>query len=285
MTFPLLGSRSTRARKTTGQESLSRRRQLLPEALEPRLMMAVLDSTTENIPILSLSTPTPAVISVQDVTAMQPAVTVYSAALDGLQGAPTQGTPTQGTPTQGTPTQGAPTQGAPTQGAPTQGAPTQGAPTQGAPTQGAPTQGAPRANELLDAVQASGDPPPVPVPGSLPEARWKWCPDPQNVRGGAWRPMSPVPGRSPPSASWDPAAGGGQPHWDVDDGLGNRQRYDKEGRPITAQDAHDTPDSNVKYLWIPIIGIGGYGTYRVVRMLPSLLPPFWGTVPLNLAIP
>jgi hypothetical protein len=118
MTFPLLGSRSTRARKTTGQESLSRRRQLLPEALEPRLMMAVLDSTTENIPILSLSTPTPAVISVQDVTAMQPAVTVYSAALDGLQGAP--------------------------------------------------TQGAPRANELLDAVQASGDPPPVPVPGSLP---------------------------------------------------------------------------------------------------------------------
>ena len=250
MKFPRFGIRSTRARKTTGQESLSRRRQLLPEALEPRLMMAVLNGTTEKIPILSLSDPTPAFISVQEVTAMQPAVTVSGAALDALQGAPTQG-----------------------------------APTQGAITQGAPTQGAPRANELLDAVQASGDPPPVPVPGSFPEARWKWCPDPQNVRGGAWRPMSPVPGRSPPSASWDPAAGGGQPHWDVDDGLGNRQRYDKEGKPITAQDAHDTPDSNVKYLWIPIIGIGGYGTYRVVRMLPSLLPPFWGTVPLNLALP
>jgi hypothetical protein len=143
MKFPRFGSRSTRARKATGQDRLSRRRQLLPEALEPRLMMAVLNGTTETIPILSLSGPTSAVISAQDSTAPQQTVTVSSAALDALRNASQQGAPTQGAPTQGAPTQGAPTQGAPTQGAPTQGAPTQGAPTQGAATQGAATQGAP----------------------------------------------------------------------------------------------------------------------------------------------
>jgi hypothetical protein len=115
MKFPRFGSRSTRARKATVQGRLSRRRQLLPEALEPRLMMAVLNGTTENIPILSLSDPTPAVVSVQNSTAPQPGVTVSGAALDALQGAPTQGAPTQGAPTQGAPTQGAPTQSAPPQ--------------------------------------------------------------------------------------------------------------------------------------------------------------------------
>jgi len=110
MKFPRFGSRSTRARKATVQGRLSRRRQLLPEALEPRLMMAVLNGTTENIPILSLSDPTPAVVSVQNSTALQPGVTVSGAALDALQGAPTQGAPTQGAPTQGAPTQGAPPQ-------------------------------------------------------------------------------------------------------------------------------------------------------------------------------
>lgn len=146
------------------------------------------------------------------------------------------------------------------------------------------TTGAP-ADAFFAAVEASGDPPPVPVPGSFPGARWKWCPDPQNARGGAWRPMSPVPGRSPPSASWDPAAGGGQGQWDVDDGLGNRQRYDKDGKPITAEDAHDTPDQNPTYYWIPVIGVGGYLTYRAVRMLPSLVPALWPTIPANFAFP
>lgn len=112
MKFPRFGSRSTCARKATGQDGFSRRRQLLPEALEPRLMMAVLDGTTETIPILSLSGPSSAVISPQDSTAPQQMVTVSSAALDALQGAPTQGAPTQGAPTQGAPTSGAPTPGA-----------------------------------------------------------------------------------------------------------------------------------------------------------------------------
>jgi hypothetical protein len=116
MKFPRFGSRSTRARKATGQDRLSRRRQLLPEALEPRLMMAVLNGTTETIPILSLSGPTSAVISAQDSTAQQQTVTVSSAALDALRNASQQGAPTQGAPTQGAPTQGAPAQGGAAQG-------------------------------------------------------------------------------------------------------------------------------------------------------------------------
>lgn len=34
-----------------------------------------------------------------------------------------------------------------------------------------------------------------------------------------------------------------------------------------------------------LIAGGGYVTYRAIRMLPSLLPPLWPTIPGNLAIP
>ncbi len=33
------------------------------------------------------------------------------------------------------------------------------------------------------------------------------------------------------------------------------------------------------------VAFGGYLIYRGVRMIPSLFPPFWGTIPANLAIP
>lgn len=29
----------------------------------------------------------------------------------------------------------------------------------------------------------------------------------------------------------------------------------------------------------------GYVLYRVVRMIPSLFPPLWETIPVNLAVP
>ena len=74
-------------------------------------MMAVLDGTTSNIPILSLSGPSSAVISPQDSTAPQQMVTVSSAALDALRNASQQGAPTQGLPTQGAATQGSPSGG------------------------------------------------------------------------------------------------------------------------------------------------------------------------------
>ncbi len=57
-------------------------------------------------------------------------------------------------------------------------------------------------------------------PRRIPGGDWKWYPDKKNSRGGVWRDPD---GRS---ASWDP-----QGHWDVDDGKGNRTRYDSRGNP------------------------------------------------------
>ncbi len=56
---------------------------------------------------------------------------------------------------------------------------------------------------------------------------WTWHPDQTNDRGGSWRDPK---GRS---ASWDMDG-----HWDIDDGRGNRQRYDRWGNPITPEAAH-----------------------------------------------
>jgi WTIP toxin of polymorphic toxin system component len=33
------------------------------------------------------------------------------------------------------------------------------------------------------------------------------------------------------------------------------------------------------------VGVTAYVIYRVVRMLPSLAPPLWETIPLNAALP
>jgi len=79
---------------------------------------------------------------------------------------------------------------------------------------------------------APAGPPPVPVPGD-PANEWKWNPNPQNRRGGAWGPKRPIPGQGQSSGSWDPEG-----HWDIDDGKGNRQRYNEKGEPVTPEDAH-----------------------------------------------
>ena len=88
----------------------------------------------------------------------------------------------------------------------------------------------------LAGTPAPATPPPVSVPGGGAGNGWVWNPDPLNGRGGSWGPQTPIPGQSQPSASWDPDG-----HWDVDDGLGNRQRYDPNGKPITPQQAHAKP--------------------------------------------
>jgi RHS repeat-associated protein len=75
-------------------------------------------------------------------------------------------------------------------------------------------------------------PPPVPVPGD-PNNGWRWNPNPQNSRGGSWGPQNPIQGQSQPSGSWDPGG-----HWDIDNGKGSRQRYNQNGAPISADEAH-----------------------------------------------
>jgi len=76
-------------------------------------------------------------------------------------------------------------------------------------------------------------PPPVPVPGATPDNGWKWNPDPRNSRGGSWGPQKPLPRQSQPSGTWDLEG-----HWDIDNGLGKRQRYNEQGRPISDHEAH-----------------------------------------------
>ena len=85
-------------------------------------------------------------------------------------------------------------------------------------------------------------PPPVPVPGGGSDNGWKWVPNakynPENPksRPGKWVPKTGVKGTKggQPSASWDRV----HDHWDVDDGQGNRNRYDKNGKFLPHEEAH-----------------------------------------------
>jgi RHS repeat-associated protein len=138
-----------------------------------------------------------------------------------------------------------------------------------------------------------GGPPPVPVPNGE-ERSWKWNPDQNNRRGGSWGPSTPIPNQGQPSASWDPEG-----HWDVDDGKGNRQRYDPDGNPITPEEAHKKPcDDNLpetpeedglsvgETAMVAVAAAGvGYVVYRAIRIIPSLIPPLWWTLPANIAVP
>ncbi|MGH8619146.1 MAG: RHS repeat-associated core domain-containing protein, partial [Burkholderiales bacterium] len=73
-----------------------------------------------------------------------------------------------------------------------------------------------------EGLQYMGAEPPPGIGG-----KWSWHPEKGNDRGGTWRDPS---GKS---ASWDPSG-----HWDVDDGKGNRQRYDRWGNKT---DLHRNP--------------------------------------------
>jgi RHS repeat-associated protein len=91
--------------------------------------------------------------------------------------------------------------------------------------------------------------PPIPVPGGDAGTKWKFSPDPKNSRGGTWRPSPAIPGRGQkglgqPSGSWD-----NDGHWDIDDGLGNRNRYLPDGTSITPEQAH--PDRNFNFTLTP----------------------------------
>jgi RHS repeat-associated protein len=66
-------------------------------------------------------------------------------------------------------------------------------------------------------------------PENIPGGPYTWYPDENNSRGGNYR--NPESGYQ---ASWDDV----DAHWDVDDGLGNRQRYNRFGAPITEDEAH-----------------------------------------------
>jgi RHS repeat-associated protein len=79
--------------------------------------------------------------------------------------------------------------------------------------------------------------PPVAIPGAPPGTTWAPT-GPQREGNPSWVPTPAIPGVPAPTASWDPNGG----HWDVDDGQGNRQRYDWRGNPINPGQAHN-PDA------------------------------------------
>ena len=96
----------------------------------------------------------------------------------------------------------------------------------------------------------------------------------------------PVPDGSPQ------AHGGG--HWDVQrpDGKGYVNKYpggtERAGSgkrpniPISKYDINHTTQSIIE-------GLGFVGTsyliYRIIRFIPSLIPPLWATIPLNAVTP
>jgi RHS repeat-associated protein len=65
-----------------------------------------------------------------------------------------------------------------------------------------------------------------------------WAPDSRNGRGGNWyQPGNP----KAPKASWEDGPNTKIPHWDKDDGNGNRRRCTPDKAPVTPDEAHRPP--------------------------------------------
>jgi RHS repeat-associated protein len=101
--------------------------------------------------------------------------------------------------------------------------------------------------DLIDPSGLAGMPPnspPFPVPGGGPGNGWKWNPNPKydpsapSSRPGSYGPEEPVPNPQggQPITSWDDQTP--NPHWDLNDGNGNKSWMDNKGNPITSDDAH-----------------------------------------------
>ena len=63
-----------------------------------------------------------------------------------------------------------------------------------------------------------------------------WIPVGRSGDRPKWVPDRNIPGRSPPHGSWELT--GSEGHWDIDDGLGERRRYDLRGAEIPDEEQH-----------------------------------------------
>lgn len=95
--------------------------------------------------------------------------------------------------------------------------------------------------------------------------------------------------------------GGGQGkgerrHTGKPDKPGKHAKWDEEKKLWYQVDRHTgerkykppnwSPDTQQKRVILGVeVGLGTYITYRVIRMIPSLFPPLWETIPANAAIP
>src|SRR5436190_1151069 len=82
-------------------------------------------------------------------------------------------------------------------------------------------------NSPLMGTDPQGLQPTPPPPSNIPGGPWNWRPNPGNSRGGTWV------GQGGHSGTWDPEG-----HWAGANGSGDRQRYNRFGAPISADDAH-----------------------------------------------
>lgn len=63
-------------------------------------------------------------------------------------------------------------------------------------------------------------------------------------------------------------------------------KYTVEFRPPTPAPEESCGDTCEKAATVVVVGGGiAYVAYRCLRMLPSLVPPLWPTIPANVAIP
>jgi hypothetical protein len=131
-------------------------------------------------------------------------------------------------------------------------------------------------------------PPIPPGPGDPPGPGWKWRgPDAPGGPKGGWK--SPDGG----SIHWDPKPHGPiGPHWDWTDPYGNKYRHDpttgkwhpdKDNNPNKPQPIF--PPGTVGTTGFVIVGGCLYFLYRTGRLGPSLMPPLWWTLPVNILAP
>ncbi|MEM7173269.1 MAG: RHS repeat-associated core domain-containing protein, partial [Pseudomonadota bacterium] len=94
------------------------------------------------------------------------------------------------------------------------------------------------------------------------------------------------------SLEWHPGQEGkpgwrGKDHWHLNGGKEHLPPgTDIPDLPIGEGDGACPEDSSCrKVAGAAALGAAGYIAYRCIRMIPSLLPPFWPTIPANVAIP
>ena len=101
-----------------------------------------------------------------------------------------------------------------------------------------------------------------PPPANIPGGPWKWHNNPGDSRGGRWH------GADGSSGNFDFPDG----HWDIDDGKGNRQRYNRHGAPLSKEDAHG------QYQGPPRLPIPRWSTCPPLLIMPPA-SAFCGVIP------
>lgn len=138
-------------------------------------------------------------------------------------------------------------------------------------------------------------PTPAPGPGPTP-APDSWTPDKPfpNNPSELWPGWVKDTGfRAPNDENWiNPSTGNGvQWHPAMPGEPGDKGKDHWHWMPGgTKEKRHYYPGQKVRMFNRQIIGglsvgAGGYITYRIIRMIPSLFPTLWGTIPANVAIP